>query len=472
MQASGEKWAGRRVLVVGAGKSGQAAARVLCSLGAAVTLTDLKPASVLSLDGLPDAVQLVAGRYPAVGPGAYDLVVTSPGVPFAEPPLAAARAAGIPVWSEIELAYRLARQPVIAITGTNGKTTTTALTGQMFRDAGQPVVVAGNIGVPLVAEVVKAPPEAVLVVEVSSFQLETVHTFAPKVAVILNITPDHLDRHGDLESYRAAKARIFAQQRPEDWTVLNFDDPLVRSLAARVPGRVLFFSTRHELGEGVFLTGGMIVLAKEGERLPLLPVAELSLRGRHNWENCLAATAAAWAAGLPASSLAHTLRTFPGVPHRLEPVAVIDGVLYVNDSKGTNPEATMRALEAFSEPIILIAGGRNKGASFAALAEMMRGRVKHLILLGEAAPLLEQAARAAGLQAIDRVPDLAAAVAKARALAAPGEVVLLSPACASWDMFANYEERGEVFKELVRRQAEGAAGGASAGAGKPSAAAR
>lgn len=465
MGGTGEKWSGRRVLVVGAGKSGQAAAKVLFSLGAEVTLTDLKPAASLNLDGLPPRVKVVAGRYPAVRPGGYDLVVTSPGVPLTEAPLQEAVAAGIPVWSEIELAYRLARQPMVAVTGTNGKTTTTALIGQMFRDAGHKAIVAGNIGVPLVAEVLDAAQEAVLVVEVSSFQLETVHTFAPKVAVILNITPDHLDRHGDLNSYRAAKARIFARQKPEDWAVLNFDDPLVRSLGAQVPGRVIYFSTRHELGEGVFIAGGMVILARSGECLPLLPVAELSLRGRHNWENCLAAMAAAWAFGLPATSLAHTLRTFPGVPHRLEPVATIDGVTYINDSKGTNPEATMRALEAFSEPIVLIAGGRNKGASFDALAEKMRGKVRHLILLGEAAPLLEEAAKAAGVGEISRVPDMAAAVARARAVASPGDVVLLSPACASWDMFTNYEERGEVFKDLVRRQAERQPGEQTAGAG-------
>lgn len=444
--------AGKRVLVVGAGKSGQAAARVLASLGAAVTLTDRQPASALNLDGLPPVVQVVAGGYPPVSAGLYDLVVTSPGVPLGEAPLQAARAAGIPIWSEIELAYRLTDRPLIAITGTNGKTTTTALVGQMFRDAGRAVAVAGNIGVPLVTEVVRAPQGAVLVVEVSSFQLETVETFAPQVAVILNLAPDHLDRHGDLAGYAAAKARIFARQGAADWTVLNFDDPLVRSMAADVPGRVFYFSTRYLLGEGVFLDEGTVTVAHQGKRVRLLPVSAFSLRGRHNWENCLAAVAAAWTFGLPAESLAHTLATFRAVPHRLEPVTTENGVLYVNDSKGTNPEATMRALEAFEEPIVLIAGGRAKGASFLPLAEKMRGRVKHLILLGEAAPLLEEAARAVGLAQISRVSSLAAAVARAREVARPGDVVLLSPACASWDMFANYEERGEVFKELVLRR--------------------
>ncbi|MGB9885538.1 MAG: UDP-N-acetylmuramoyl-L-alanine--D-glutamate ligase [Moorellales bacterium] len=449
MSATSE-WLGRRVLVVGAGRSGRAAAEVLASLGAAVTLTDLKPASALTLGGLSPRVRVVAGGYPVVSREEFDLLIVSPGVPLSEPPLAQARTEGLPVWSEIELAYRLSRQPVLAVTGTNGKTTTTALLGQMFRDAGRVTVVAGNIGLPLVGEVVKAPEEAVIVAEVSSFQLETTITFAPRVAVILNITPDHLDRHPDLESYREAKARIFRRQGPQDWTVLNFDDPLVRSLGAETPARVLYFSTRTELGEGAFLSGGWIVLARAGERVRLLPVSELSLLGRHNWENCLAAAAAAWAFGLPPEGVAHTLRTFPGVPHRLEPVAEVDGVAYYNDSKATNPDAAIKALEAFERPIILIAGGRNKGASFAELAEKMVGRVKHLILLGEAAPLIEAAARAAGLEEISRVPGLEAAVARARDVARPGEVVLLSPACASWDMFTNYEERGELFKRQVR----------------------
>lgn len=444
-------WSGKRVLVVGAGKSGLAAAKALAELGARVVITDIRPASAFPTIDLPFAVERVFGGYPPVIRGSFDLVVASPGVPLTEPPLAEARASGIPVWSEIELAYRLACQPMLAVTGTNGKTTTTALLGQMFKDAGLPVRVAGNIGVPLVSEVLAAPPEAVMVVEVSSFQLETVERFRPRVAVILNLTPDHLDRHGNMENYRAAKARIFRQQGPEDWVVLNFDDPLVRSMGVEAPSRVVYFSTRRELGEGVFISDGWVTLVREGSRVSLLPVSELALRGRHNWENCLAATAAAWAFGLPPERLGSTLRTFPGVPHRLEPVAVVNGVAYFNDSKATNPEAAIRALESFEEPVILIAGGRNKGASFEALAEKCRERVSHLILLGEAAGQLEEAARSAGLRNIYRVEDMAQAVRLAHQLALPGEVVLLSPACASWDMFTNYEERGEVFKSLVRQ---------------------
>lgn len=442
-------WDRKRVLVVGAGRSGLAACRVLCSVGADVTLTDIQPEEKLAGKNIPSKVRLVAGYYPSVKEGEYDLVVTSPGVPSGSAPLTAAMRAGIPVWSEIELAWRLKPVTMAAITGTNGKTTTTALIGQMFRDAGMETVVAGNIGLPLVEEVVRRPEGVLFAVEVSSFQLETTSLFAPRVAVILNLTEDHLDRHGDMEGYASAKARIFAHQTGDDFTVLNFDDPLTRRMGALTPGRVVYFSCRHELGEGVFLSQGKVVILQEGRRTEILPVKELSLRGRHNWENCLAATAAAWVMGVPADTLAHTLSTFPGVPHRLESVGTVDGVLYVNDSKGTNPDATIRALESFEEKVILIAGGRNKGSAFTNLAGKMQERLKHLILLGEAAPDLEAAALAAGYRNLTRVAGLREAVDLARQIAVAGDVVLLSPACASWDQFANYEERGRLFKDLV-----------------------
>lgn len=451
-------WNGRKVLVVGLGRSGVAAARVLAGLGARVIACDKAHKSADELQELEGTgVELILGAYPQVAELKPDLVVTSPGVPSWEPPLKEARQLGLTLWGELELAYRLLPpgSTVVGITGTNGKTTTTALTGQMLKDFGYPVVVAGNIGTPLVAEAVQGRPGQYFVCEVSSFQLETADLFRCRVAAILNLTPDHLDRHGTFEEYVQAKARILTRQQGEDFAVLNFDDPVVRGLAGRTRGRVCFFSRQQRVDRGAFVQEGRLYLdLGEGPRA-LCRVEELSLKGAHNLENSLAAAATAGILGVSPSSLAHTLKTFPGVPHRLELVAEIQGVKYINDSKGTNPEATIRALEAYLQPLILIAGGKNKGSDFRLLAVKMRERVKHLILLGEAAPLLKQAAEEAGVSSIFLVRDLPEAVFKAYALAEPGDIVLLSPACASWDMFRNYEERGDLFKSLVRSLKEG-----------------
>lgn len=438
--------------MVGAGKSGLAVARVLLAKGALVTLTDNRQADKLDLprgSGLA-GLRWRLGRYPDISEG-WDLVVTSPGVPSDITLLCEARRAGIPVTGEFELAAHYARCPVVAITGTNGKTTTTMLTGRIFRDAGYKTLVAGNIGLPLISEVEKQEPDGVIVVEVSSFQLETAATFRPKVAVILNITPDHLDRHKTMEQYVEAKAAVFANQTAEDWTILNLDDPLTVSLAVRTGGRVIFFSRKHNLDRGLFVHHGTIVVRDGGGERPILPVDALSLPGKHNLENALAASAAAWAMGVPLESLARTLAGFPGVPHRLELVAEIRGVRYVNDSKGTNPDASGKALEAYDQPIILIAGGRNKGNSFEGFADLICDRVRKLIVLGESAAEIADAARKAGFDGkdIQEAGDLEEAVRLAHLAARPGEVVLLSPACASWDMFKSFEERGDLFRQTV-----------------------
>lgn len=450
-------FAGRKILVVGAGKTGVATSNFLARRGALVTLTDIKPSAELkeSLAGLPPGVKFVLGGYPPVTPALWDLVVVSPGVPPAAAPVAAARTAGIPVTGELELAFRLTRATVVAITGTNGKTTTTALTGEIFRQAGRRVVVGGNIGLPLIDRVEVLGLEDVIVAEVSSFQLATTETFHPRVAVILNITPDHLDWHGTFAAYVEAKARIFARQGPEDFTVLNLDDDVTAALAGRTAGRVIFFSRKHTVSRGAFVQAGRIVVADGGVTRKVCAVDDLPLPGAHNLENALAAVAAAWAVGVEPQDIARALRTFRGVPHRLELVAEHNGVKYVNDSKGTNPDAAIKALEAYDIPIVLIAGGRHKGGSFASFAARVKEKVRVLVLLGECAGEIEAAVRAQGFTDILRAASLPEAVTLAHQAARPGEVVLLSPACASWDMFASYEERGDLFKKVVRELVEG-----------------
>jgi UDP-N-acetylmuramoylalanine--D-glutamate ligase len=449
-----------KVLVVGAGKSGTAAARFLAAKGAEVELTDAKGegelgAELASLAGL--RVKFSLGAYPSVERGKYSLVVVSPGVPLSVPPVARARELGIPVVGELELAFRFLRAPVVAVTGTNGKTTTTALAGEIFREAGFSVLVAGNIGRPLISGVEGDYDLAVL--EVSSFQLETAVEFRPRVGAVLNITPDHLDRHLTMENYVAAKARLFSRQGPEDYAVLNFDDPRTRDLASRCPGRVHFFSRTAEVPAGTFVRNGWVTAAGGGKEVPVLPAEEIRIPGAHNLENALAAAACARALGVGEGVIAGVLRTFAGVPHRLEFVAEIGGVQYVNDSKGTNPDASIKALEAYRQPVVLIAGGRSKGGDFGPFLRLARQKVRALVLLGECAGELETLARREGVAVILRAGDLPEAVRLAQKAARPGDVVLLSPACASWDMFKNYEERGDLFKQAVRELKKAAPAG-------------
>jgi UDP-N-acetylmuramoylalanine--D-glutamate ligase len=392
-------------------------------------------------------VETFFGAYPAAVK--YDLIVVSPGVSQAVPPVAEAVRRGIEVIGELELAYRFATAPIVAITGTNGKTTTTALTGEIFRGAGWRALVAGNIGLPLV-EVVENDGADVIIAEVSSFQLETTRYFHPRVAVILNVTPDHLDRHETLAGYAAAKARIFANQREGDATVLNGDDPVVAAMRGRSNGRVLLFSRRHTLDQGSFVQDGRLVFNLDGALSEVCAVTEIAIPGAHNLENALAATTAAGFLGIPASVMGKTLREFRGVSHRLEFVAEAGGVTYVNDSKGTNPDAAIKALESYDRPVVLIAGGRNKGNDFGLFAAKIKEKARALVVLGESAAEIAEAAAGAGVEKIARAGDFEEAVYLARKAARPGDVVLLSPACASWDMFNNYEERGELFKTIVR----------------------
>ncbi len=448
------EWNGLRILIVGMARSGVAAALTLAKLGAAVTVCDLKEKKELNeiAARLETAgISIVAGGYPKIKDN-FDLVIPSPGVPATITPLMEAASHGIRIWSELEAACRLVQGQMIAVTGTNGKTTTTSLIGQMFQDVNLPLIVAGNIGVPLIGEAVQSTEQHTLVVEVSSFQLEWVEQFRPKVAVMLNITPDHLDRHKTLDNYIKTKANIFSNQTAIDYTVLNFDDPNIKKMASLTNAQVIFFSHKHNLEAGVFVRDGIITIKHE-EELPVVAVEEIAIKGDHNLENALAATAAAWVMGLAPEEIKQTLKSFPGVEHRLEPVRTLNGVQYINDSKGTNPDASIKALEAYQNPIVLIAGGMSKGSDFNDFAESIKEKARVVILLGEEAGKLEDTLRLKQFTAIYHVKDYEEAVPLAQELAHPGDVVLLSPACASWDMFSSYEERGKLFKHLVKELA-------------------
>ena len=447
---------GKKALVVGAGKSGQAVARFLAGKGCRTVLTDTggKDKFGTLLDSLAaGGVDLALGGYPGVRGAGFDMLVMSPGVPLGIPPVAEAREEGIPVTGELELAYRFARSPIIAITGTNGKTTTTTLVGDIFREAGRRALVAGNIGVPLVDRVESYGPQDVIVAEVSSFQLETVDQFRPRVGLILNLTPDHLDRHGDMAGYAAAKGKISMNQQKDDFLILNYDDPLTREMKGTGDGEVIYFSRRHILEEGVFVHNNIITTRRAGEEKAVLEAGKLLIPGAHNLENALAATAAGLVMGVPEKIMAGVLAGFAGVAHRLETVAEIAGVKYVNDSKGTNPDASMKAVEAFPGPLVLIAGGRNKGNDFSEFTRLAAPKTRAMVILGECSGEMAEAAERAGIKKILRAESFREAVLLARWFARKGDVVLLSPACASWDMFKSYEERGDMFKQIVRELA-------------------
>ena len=441
---------GRRALVVGLARSGVAACRLLLASGARVVGTDARPLAALGAEvrALGEAgVELAVGGHPSRLFEEAGLVVLSPGVPLTLAPVAEARRRGTAIIGELELAYRAMEADLIAITGTNGKTTTTALVGALLSDEPRPLLVGGNIGDPLSAHALGFPPEGLAVAEASSFQLETIETFHPRVAAVLNLTPDHVDRHGSFEAYREAKARIFLNQTTADWAVLNADDPEVAALAERTRARAVFFSRRRPLGEGFSLREGWIVARLDGRETRITPLREIFLRGDHNVENVLAATACALWAGAAPSTLRKAIGALRGVAHRIEWVRELDGVAYYNDSKGTNVTSTLKALESFHEPVVLLAGGRGKGQDFTPLARGVTGRVRIAILIGEDQAKLDEVL--APVTRVVRVEGMAEAVALARRVAVPGDVVLLSPACASFDMFRDFEHRGEVFKNAV-----------------------
>lgn len=453
---------GRKVLVFGLARSGVGAANLLSALGADVTVTDRKTGEELGeyLEKLSPVVRLKLGGHPETMNGT-DLVVVSPGVPLDIMELKEAREKGIPVVGELELAYAItAGRPgpspaFLAVTGTNGKSTTTTLLDLMLRSSGFRTIIGGNIGTALTEELLpllKGPgpfqaPD-LIVVEVSSFQLEAIETFRPKGAVILNITPDHLDRYRSMEEYRDAKARIFLNQGSGDFLVLNADDPETRSLVPpQDAGRSVYFFSREREVEGVFASGGTVKYRLGNRSGELIRPEEIRIRGVHNLENAMAASAMALLAGCDPYPIAGVLREFPGLEHRMEFVRELDGVQYINDSKGTNVGAVLKSLDGFPEPVILIAGGRDKAGDFRQLRPLVRDRVKRLILIGEASGKIKGAL--GDIVTTDLARDLNEAVEIARKSAVPGDVVLLSPACASFDMFRDFEDRGRRFKEIV-----------------------
>jgi len=442
----------KRVLVVGLGKSGVASALFLRSRGAQVTVSDSKPQEQLSEEIpilLDHGIIIETGGHGERTFHGQDLIVVSPGVPADSPPLVQARALGEPVIGEIELAAQFLPKSIVAITGSNGKTTTTTLTGEIITAGGYPTRVGGNIGTPAISLVATARPDSVVVLEVSSFQLETIQTFRPRVAVVLNVTPDHLDRHRTFETYVDAKGRIFENQQADDFAVLNADDPVCVGLAGRTRAQVFWFSRKKEVQQGASLRDGRILFRDSSGQQEIMLASEIPLKGAHNLENTLAAICAGALMKCAPERIRAAVRNFKAVEHRLEYVATVRGVEYYNDSKATNVDATIKALESFPANIHLILGGKDKGSDYTVLNDLLRQRVKRVYTIGAAADKIESQVREAA--EIVHAESLDSAVQRASASAQPGDIVLLAPACASFDQFRNYEHRGKVFKELVQR---------------------
>ena len=441
---------GKRVLVVGLGRSGVASALFLQSRGAEVTVSDAK-----SEDQLREQIPTLLDAGIAVETGAHgertfrnqDLIVVSPGVPVDAEPLVQARALGQPVIGEIELASQFLPGPIVAITGSNGKTTTTTLVGEIIAASGFKTLVGGNIGTAATSLADRATPETVIVLEVSSFQLETISSFRPKVAVVLNITPDHLDRHRTFAAYVDAKARIFENQQAGDCAVLNADDPTCLELAGRTKGQVFWFSRQRQVESGAFVRDGEIVFRRNGSAQTVLAISEIPLKGSHNLENVLASVCASALMGCAPEKVRPAIINFKAVEHRLEYVATIRGVEYYNDSKATNVDATMKALQSFPANIHLILGGKDKGSDYTLLTKLLHERVKSVYTIGAAAEKIKSHIN--GTTQIVSSGTLEAAVKQAASASRSGDVVLLAPACASFDQFQNYEHRGRVFKDLV-----------------------
>ncbi len=444
----------KRVLLVGMARSGIAAAELLLSHGAIPILYDAKKAESFGKELAPlrgTACEFHLGEDPFLLMENADLVVISPGVPIDSPIAKAARENGIPLIGELELGYSLSQGELLAVSGTNGKTTTVTLLGKMFENAGRITHVAGNIGYPLSAAVLNSKKGDVIVAEVSSFQLESIKTFHPCVAALLNITEDHLNRHGTMEQYIRMKQRIFENQTEDDIAVLNMEDPVLFKMADKIKARVAFFSRTREVENGACVENGKIIWRWDGIVKPICDADQILIPGPHNLENALAATAMASARGVPPAVIRHTLQSFTGVEHRIEKVRVLEGITYINDSKGTNVDSTIKAVQSMKAPTVLILGGYDKHTDFMPLCREMlaSGMIRHTVVMGETARQITQTLEEAGYQNITQAFSLEDAVQKARSFAVSGGNVLLSPACASFDMFQDYEERGRIFKQIV-----------------------
>ena len=445
---------GKKVLVFGTGKSGIGAADLLGLEGACPILfdgkADLDKEAVLHKINGNYEVSVYAGELPAEVQESLDLVVLSPGVPTDLPLVKSFYAQGLPVWGEVELAYQTGKGEVLAITGTNGKTTTTALLGKIMKDARPSVFVVGNIGTPYTSKAPEMTEDTITVAEISSFQLETIETFAPKVSAILNITEDHLNRHHTMEEYIRVKELITKNQTSDDVCVLNYEDEVLREFGKKAVPKVVYFSSVRKLEEGIYLDGDQIILKTEKEESPVVKTGELKLLGQHNFENVMAAVAMAYYAGVDMESIRKSICEFTAVEHRIEYVTEKNGVVYYNDSKGTNPDAAIKGIQAMNRPTLLIGGGYDKESSYDEWIQAFDGKVRYLVLIGQTKEKIKAAAEKNGFYDIILCEDLKEAVQVCAQKANPGDAVLLSPACASWGQFDNYEQRGDMFKEYVR----------------------
>lgn len=447
--------ANKKVLIIGAARSGLAAAKISKKFGATVILSDAKQEQEINFDfdelrGL--GIELRFGKQTEELLSGVDLIIVSPAVPIKIPVLKAAAAKGIRIISEIELAYDLAKSPICAVTGTNGKTTTVTLLGLLLETAFDKVGVGGNIGVPLSEVALEVGAGGCLAVEISSYQMEASKNFKPHISAVLNVTPDHLKRHGSMEVYQAMKEKIFAQQTAEDFLILNYDDERTREMIDRAPCRVLYFSRQRELAEGAFIKNDSLVIKFNGATHKLCTIDELGIKGGHNVENALAASLIAFLAGAKPEKISGVLKTFQGVEHRIEFVRELDGVKYYNDSKATNTDSAIKALEAFAGHIVLIAGGDDKGTDLTEFLKLVNERVDYLILVGDAATRFKSCAIESGFPAekiLEAGYSMERAVELAKEISRPPQIVLLSPACASFDMYSDFEERGRDFKRIV-----------------------
>lgn len=445
---------GKKVLVFGSGKSGIGAADLLGKVGACPVIFDgngeIDKEAVVHKTSGDYPLEVYAGELPKEVQDCLDLVVLSPGVPTDLPLVKSFYAQGLPVWGEVELAYQTGKGEVLAITGTNGKTTTTALLGKIMSDARESVFVVGNIGTPYTSKALEMQEDTVTVAEISSFQLETIEKFAPKVSAILNITEDHLNRHHTMEEYIRVKELIVKNQGPEDACVLNYEDEVLREFGRDLVPKTIYFSSVRKMEEGIYLDGEMIVMKLNGEEIPVVKTTDLKILGQHNHENVMAAVAMAYFAGVPMESIRKSVCEFTAVAHRIEYVTEKNGVVYYNDSKGTNPDAAIKGIRAMNRPTYLIGGGYDKGSGYDEWIQAFDGKVRSLVLIGQTKEKIKEAAERLGFHDTILCENLEEAVKICAAKAQPGEAVLLSPACASWGQFDNYEQRGDMFKEYVK----------------------